>query len=136
MFLVVLSCGFAVAHLYLDHTTEMADGKPGLTMDDITAQFHGDRTKTTLKKQVLGGMKKFFQEERDASKLTPEKIPSQFRRLPALNPASKNSQTKPNFGHQDGRVAVTAPDIGHTHRRGRQCAVEVGQRGNPARRQI
>jgi len=72
LFLVVLSSGFAVAHKYLDHTTEMADGKPGLTMDDITAQFHGDRTKTELKKQVLGGMKKFFSEDKDVSKLTPE----------------------------------------------------------------
>jgi hypothetical protein len=71
-FLVVLSCGFAVAHKYLDHTTEMADGKPGLTMDDITYQFYGDRTKTTLKKMVNGSMKKFFQENRDVDKLTPE----------------------------------------------------------------
>jgi len=72
MFLVVLSLGFAIAHKYLDHTTELADGKPGLTMDDITVHFHGDRTSTTLKKQVLGGMKKFFAEERDVTKLTPE----------------------------------------------------------------
>ena len=72
MFLVVLSSGFAVAHNYLDYTTEMVDGNPGLTMDDITYQFYGDRTNTVLKKQVLGGMKKFFQEDRDLTKLTPE----------------------------------------------------------------
>src|SRR4051812_44172766 len=71
-FLIVLSCGFAVAHMYLDHVTEMADGKPGLSMDDITFQFYGDRTKTTLKKMVNGSMKKFFSETSEPEKLTPE----------------------------------------------------------------
>jgi hypothetical protein len=70
MFLLVLSSGFVVAHLYLEHTTEMADGKPGLTLDDITLQFYGDRTKTQLKKVVNGSMKKFFQDEHDLKKLS------------------------------------------------------------------
>ncbi|HYF37722.1 MAG TPA: hypothetical protein VD994_20640 [Prosthecobacter sp.] len=74
MFLIVLSSGFVTAELYLMHTTEMADGQKGLTIDDITYQFHGDPTKTTLKKQVEGGMKKYFSEVEDDTKLTEEEL--------------------------------------------------------------
>lgn len=68
MFLLVLSCGFVVAELYLHHTTEFADGKPGLGMDDITAQFHGKGT-PVLKLKVLGSMKKYFSESQSADNL-------------------------------------------------------------------
>jgi hypothetical protein len=73
-FLIVLSSGFVVAELYLKHTTEMADGKEGLSLNDITFTFHGDETKTTLKKQVLGGMRKYFAEGGDEKNLTPEDL--------------------------------------------------------------
>jgi len=73
-FLIVLSSGFAVGELYLQHTTEMADGKPGLSMDDITFTFHGDETKTTLKKQITGPMKKYFAEGGDEKNLKPEDL--------------------------------------------------------------
>lgn len=71
-FLIVLSSGFGVAELYLKHTTEMADGKKGLSMDDITFTFHGDETKTALKKQVLGPMRKYFGEGGDEKAITKE----------------------------------------------------------------
>ena len=69
MFLIVLSSGFAVSELYLKHTTEMADGKPGMSLDDITFQFHGSG-QSKLAQQVQGPMKKYFREDQDESKLT------------------------------------------------------------------
>jgi hypothetical protein len=71
-FLLVLSSGFVVSELYLKHVTEMADEVEGLSLRDITLTFHGDKTNTVLKKQVLGGMKKFFQEDKDLARLTPQ----------------------------------------------------------------
>ncbi len=72
LFLIVLSSGFVVSELYLQHVTEMADGKAGLSMEDITLTFHGDKRQTTLRKQVLGGMKKYFSSDGEPEKLTPE----------------------------------------------------------------
>jgi hypothetical protein len=72
LFLAVLTSGFVVSELYLKHVTEFADGQAGLSLNDITLTFHGDKTKTALKKQALGPMKKFFQEDKDVDKLTPE----------------------------------------------------------------
>jgi hypothetical protein len=74
MFLIVLSCGFAVAHLYLQFTTEMADGKPGLGLDDITYTYHGNPTATTFKHFATGPMKKYFSEVEDDTKLNAEEI--------------------------------------------------------------
>ena len=71
LFLIVLSSGFVVSELYLKHTTELADGKPGLSLDDITIQFYGSET-PKLKTQVLGGMKKYFTESQDVTKLKPD----------------------------------------------------------------
>jgi hypothetical protein len=68
-FLIVLSSGFVVSELYLMHTTEMADGKPGMSMDDITLTFYGSKTETRFKLQALGPMKKYFSEQED-DKLT------------------------------------------------------------------
>ena len=74
MFLIVLSSGFVVSELYLMHTTEMADGKPGLSLDDITITFYGnpDKTQTRLKTQALGPMKKYFSSDKDPEKLNNE----------------------------------------------------------------
>lgn len=69
-FLIVLSVGFGTAQLYLLYTTEMADGKPGLGIDDITATYHGLPGQTTFKKFATGPMKKYFSESEDESKLT------------------------------------------------------------------
>ena len=71
-FLLVLSSGFVVSELYLMHTTEMADGQAGMSLDDITYTFHGNKTMTTLRKQVLGSMKKYFSSEHNPGKLTAE----------------------------------------------------------------
>ncbi len=74
MFLIVLSSGFVVSELYLMHTTEMADGKAGMSLDDITLTFYGnpDKTQTRLKTQALGPMKKYFSADEEPTKLTEE----------------------------------------------------------------
>lgn len=72
-FLIVLTSGFVMSELYLKHTTEMADGKPGLSLDDITIQFHGSDA-PKLKQQVLGPMKKFFTESQDIDALKPDEL--------------------------------------------------------------
>ena len=73
MFLAVLTSGFVMSELYLKHTTEMADGKEGLSMDDITIKFHGsDMPK--LKQQIQGPMKKYFSETQDLEKLKPDEL--------------------------------------------------------------
>lgn len=71
MFLIVLTSGFIVSELYLKHTTELADGKEGLSLDDITIQFYGSEV-PKLKMQVNGPMKKYFSSAEDANKLKPE----------------------------------------------------------------
>ena len=38
-FLIVLTSGFIVAELYLMHTTEMTDGKKGMTMTTSRSSF-------------------------------------------------------------------------------------------------
>ena len=73
LFLIVLTSGFVTAELYLKHTTEMADGKEGLSMDDITITFHGSDM-PRLKQQILGPMKKYFTESQDVSSLKPNEI--------------------------------------------------------------
>ncbi len=73
-FLIVLSSGFLVSEIYLQYTTSHADGKEGLSVDDITFTFYGDRTKTGLKKQVQGSMKKYFAEGSDEKNLTQQDL--------------------------------------------------------------
>jgi len=73
MFLVVLTSGFVTAELYLKHTTEMADGKEGLSMDDITITFHGSDA-PKLRQQIYGPMKKYFTESQDLAKLKPDEL--------------------------------------------------------------
>jgi len=67
MFLLVLSCGFFVAHLYLHHSMASAGGEEKLmpSPSDITLHFHGDRTRTRLKTMSLGSMKRYFMEDSD-----------------------------------------------------------------------
>jgi len=72
-FLIVLSSGFAVAELYLMHSTEMQDGKKGMSMDDITIQFHGSPVPAMITK-VHGSMKKYFAESGDEKDLTPDDL--------------------------------------------------------------
>lgn len=74
MFTIVLSCGFGVAHLYLHHTVDRADGKEDLvpTARDIALHYHGEPGTTRFRNKVLGSMKKYFSAEEDPGKLTPE----------------------------------------------------------------
>ena len=86
LFLIVLSAGFAVSELYLMHTAEMADGKEGMSLDDITITFHGDKTRTRLRSQATGAMKKYFSAEEEPDKLTDaEQV--EFKTLLAWNDA-------------------------------------------------
>ncbi len=75
MFLIVLSSGFLAAELYLKHTTEMADGKEGLSMDDITITFHGNGVPILKRKIGVGGsMRRYFDINGAAEDLKPEDI--------------------------------------------------------------
>src|SRR5437660_7865762 len=69
MFLIVLSSGFVVSELYLMQTTEFADRKPGMSLDDITLTFYGSEM-PRLEQQSLGPMKKYFSQTEEADKLT------------------------------------------------------------------
>jgi hypothetical protein len=63
-FALVLGLGYltALANLYLTH--EMADGKPGMSYQDIIAHFHGDRDKTLLSSMIQGAMKPNLKDEK------------------------------------------------------------------------
>lgn len=74
-FLLVLTCGFIAAELYLKHTTEMADGKEGLSVDDITITFHGNGVPLLKRKIAPGGsMRRYFNINGVAEDLKPEDI--------------------------------------------------------------
>ncbi|HLX60904.1 MAG TPA: phage holin family protein [Planctomycetota bacterium] len=75
MFLIVLTSGFVVAELYLKHTTELADGKPGLSMDDITITFHGNGVPLLRRKIAPGGsMRKYFSVNSSEEELKPDDL--------------------------------------------------------------
>jgi hypothetical protein len=86
LFMLVLSSGFVVSELYLLHTTEMADGKAGMSLDDITLTFYGSKVKTRLRSEALGSMKKYFSSEEEAEKLTADEQ-ADLQRLIAWNDA-------------------------------------------------
>ena len=70
MFLIVLSCGFATAHLYLDYTMAQVSAEKGKrkfvpTSGDIVKHFHGSPDQTRLKTMALGPMKRYFQADED-----------------------------------------------------------------------
>lgn len=73
-FLVVLSCGFAVAHLYLHHAVDKEDGHEDFvpTLRDITLHFHGEPGVSRLKSKVLGSMKVNFSAAENPNVLTSE----------------------------------------------------------------
>jgi len=50
---------FRRGRIVSDATTEMADGKPGLSLDDITLNFYGADTPKLISK-VRGTMKRYF----------------------------------------------------------------------------
>jgi hypothetical protein len=54
-FVVLIGAGFltSVAHMYF--TYAQADGKPGLTADDVRLQIAGKREKTLLEAKLVGG---------------------------------------------------------------------------------
>jgi hypothetical protein len=70
--LAVLAVGFLFAEACVFERTGKTDGLPGLSLDDITFTFHGDRSMTPLKRAVHGSMKRYFSAFEDAAKLTPE----------------------------------------------------------------
>lgn len=71
-FLVTLSCGFFVSHLYLHH--EIAGEKDTFvpSLKQIAVHFHGEPGTTRLKKMVQGPMKKYFSAGQDTKDLAPD----------------------------------------------------------------
>lgn len=95
MFLIVLTSGFVVAELYLKHTTEFADGKPGLGMDDITIAFHGNGVPLLKRKVDTGGsMRKYFSLTESADALKPDEIKDIQRLIAWVDKGAPESEYK------------------------------------------
>ena len=71
MFLVVLSAGFLVAHLYLHHTMAQAGGGKSWipSSKEVAKYFYGNPDSSRLTSQVLGPMKKYFSQNDDSDHL-------------------------------------------------------------------
>ncbi len=64
-YLVVISFGFLAAGLQILLTHGMADGKPGVSVEDIVYSYYGNRTGSKLEKALNGSMKEYaISEER------------------------------------------------------------------------
>ncbi len=70
MFLFVMGTGYLVAMVNLHLTYSLADGKPGLTVDDLKRAFYGDRKNTRLAAKIDGGsMEQFLTKPGDKEKI-------------------------------------------------------------------
>ena len=58
-YLVVISFGFLAAGLQILLTHGMADGKPGVSVEDIVYSHYGNRTGSKLEKALNGSMKEY-----------------------------------------------------------------------------
>lgn len=56
-YLLVIGLGLCMAGLQIMLTHGMADGKPGLSMDDIVYSYYGNRTSSKLEAKLNGSMK-------------------------------------------------------------------------------
>ena len=56
-YLLVVGLGLCMAGLQIMLTHGMADGKPGLSLDDIVYSYYGDRTGSKLESKLNGSMK-------------------------------------------------------------------------------
>ena len=56
-FLLVVGCGLMMAGMQIMLTHGMADGKPGLSMNDIVYSYYGNRTGSKLEAALTGKMK-------------------------------------------------------------------------------
>ncbi len=56
-YLLVIGLGLAMAGLQIMLTHGMADGKPGLSIDDIVYSYYGDRSASKLESKLNGSMK-------------------------------------------------------------------------------
>lgn len=56
-YLLVIGLGLLMAGLQIMLTHGMADGKPGLSMDDIVYSYYGNRTNSKLEAKLHGSMK-------------------------------------------------------------------------------
>ena len=56
-YLLVVGLGLAMAGLQIMLTHGMADGKPGLSVDDIVYSYYGDRSASKLEGKLNGSMK-------------------------------------------------------------------------------
>ena len=69
--LIMLAIGFIISEGFVFQRLTTGGGKPGL-LGNIAATFHGDRSMTPLKREILGPMKRYFSAFEDAGKITPE----------------------------------------------------------------
>lgn len=108
MFLVVLSCGFFVAHLYLHFTMAGVAGEEKFmpSPQDITVHFYGDRTKTRFKTMSLGSMKRYFMDDSDRKPI--ELKPEEQAKLDAI--IAWNDAGAPEAGYWDPKLKVKTSD--------------------------
>ncbi|MCW8133271.1 MAG: hypothetical protein KIS92_23195 [Planctomycetota bacterium] len=108
MFLIVLSCGFLVAHLYLHHAMAGAGGEEKFMPSprDIAVHFHGDRTKTRLKTMSLGSMKRYFMD--DSDRKPAELTPAEQAKLDAV--IAWNDAGAPESGYWDPTLKEKTAD--------------------------
>ncbi len=56
-YLLAIGLGLCMAGLQIMLTHGMADGKPGLSLDDIVYSYYGDRSGSKLESKLNGSMK-------------------------------------------------------------------------------
>ncbi|MBI3830966.1 MAG: hypothetical protein HY291_15710 [Planctomycetes bacterium] len=108
MYLIVLSCGFFAAHLYLHYTMAGVSGEDTFmpSLQDISIHFHGDPTKTRFKTMVLGPMKRYFME--DDAKKPVQLSPEEQKDLDAV--LAWNDQGAPESGYWDPKEKAKTKD--------------------------
>ncbi len=60
LFLVLTGFGYLLGFTNIFLTYSPVDGKPGLSLKDVSLSFYGSRDKTALEKSIDGSMKQYF----------------------------------------------------------------------------
>ncbi len=69
LFLVCMGIGYVFCQLNLFFSYNRADGRAGLSLQDIVRTFHGQPDMLLIESQLTGTMKKYLKDERDRNSL-------------------------------------------------------------------
>ncbi|MDA3938598.1 MAG: hypothetical protein PF693_04725 [Spirochaetia bacterium] len=64
-FLILIGIGYLLGFANIFMTYSPVDGKPGLSLEDVSMSFYGSTSKTALEKAVDGSMKQYFNSDGD-----------------------------------------------------------------------